>query len=300
MSVFDQNPYQSFVSYLQVEKRNSKHTVVAYEADLRDFEYFLNKEFEINCITQVKPTHIRSWLASLKIESNTARTINRKISTLKSFYKFCLKRGVVSVSPMAAIISPKASVKLPQYVDAKDAALLFTDILFTQDFKGKLHEVIMKLLYTTGIRQAELLGIKESDIDFSAATIKVLGKGNKERLIPTSNGILQLIKEFQLSKRLEGFMDISPSLLCTEKGKPMYQKLLYNIVNQYLSRITSIDKKSPHVLRHSFATHLSNDGADINAIKDLLGHASLAATQVYLHNNIEQLKDVYKIAHPKA
>lgn len=300
MSIPQQNPYQAFVTYLQVEKRNSTHTIVAYETDLRDYENFIEKEFEIASIIDVKPTHIRSWLASLKIAGNTARTINRKISTLKSFYKFCIKRNFLAGSPMAAIISPKASIKLPQYLDVKDASIIFTDLLFANDFTGKLHEVILKLLYSTGIRQAELLGLRDADIDFNASSIKVLGKGNKERLIPASATVLVAVKEFQLMKQDQGINLASGTLLCNEKGKPMYQKLMYNIVNQYLSKITSIDKKSPHVLRHSFATHLSNSGADINAIKDLLGHASLAATQVYLHNNIEQLKDVYKIAHPKA
>lgn len=300
MSISQQSPYNAFIIYLQVEKRSSKHTVIAYEADLRDFENFLINEFEINALSQVKPTHIRSWLASIKVEGSTARTINRKISTLKSFYKFCLKRQYIGISPMAAIISPKTSVKLPQYIDVKDASIIFTDLLFENNFSGKLHEVILKLLYTTGIRQAELLSLREEDIDFISCSIKVLGKGNKERIIPASATVLTVVKEFQLMKKEQGVGLSSTLFLCKENGKPLYPKSLYNIVNQYLSKITSIDKKSPHILRHTFATHLSNSGADINAIKDLLGHASLAATQVYLHNNIEQLKDVYKTAHPKA
>lgn len=300
MSLLSETPYSTFFNYLRVEKRSSPHTMIAYENDLRNLENFLMETFEISELSQVKPTHVRSWLASLKLDENSGRTINRKISSLKSFYKFCLKRGLVNESPMAAIISPKSIVKLPQFLDVEEAAIIFQDVLFDSDFTGKLHELILKLLYVTGIRQAELLGLKEEDINFTASTIKVLGKGNKERMIPISATMLQTIKEFQILKQQLEIRCPSNQLLCTIKGKPLYQKLLYNIVHGYLSKITTINKKSPHVLRHSFATHLSNSGADINAIKDLLGHASLAATQVYLHNNIEQLKDVYKKAHPKA
>ena len=300
MSLLPETPYDTFLNYLRVEKRSSPHTIIAYENDLRNLENFLSETFEISELAQVKPTNVRSWLASLKLDENSGRTINRKISSLKSFYKFCLKRGMVNESPMAAIISPKSIVKLPQFLDVKDAAIIFQDVLFDNDFTGKLHELILKLLYATGIRQAELLGLKEEDINFTASTIKVLGKGNKERMIPISATMLQTIEEFQILKQQLGIRCPSNQLLCTIKGKPLYQKLLYNIVHSYLLKITTINKKSPHVFRHSFATHLSNSGADINAIKDLLGHASLAATQVYLHNNIEQLKDVYKKAHPKA
>lgn len=300
MSLPQETPYQSFLTYLSVEKRSSQHTYTAYKADLEKYEHFLLKEFEISDIQSIKPTHIRSWLASLKLEEKTARTINRKISTLKSFYKFCLKRGLVTVSPMAAIISPKSTIKLPQFIDVKNAAVIFNDSLFSEDYTGQLHGLILKLLYVTGIRQAELLGLKNEDISAETSTIKVLGKGKKERLIPISPSILESVISFQALKKSLNIASEERELFCTEKGKPLYQKLLYNIVNKHLSQITTIDKKSPHVLRHSFATHLSNSGADINAIKDLLGHASLAATQVYLHNNIEQLKDVYKTAHPKA
>jgi integrase/recombinase XerC len=300
MSILSETPYNAFLNHLRVEKRSSQHTIVAYEGDLKKFESFLIETFEISELRQVKPTHIRSWLASLKVEDKTARTINRKISSLKSFYKFCLKRGLVSESPMAAIISPKSTVKLPQFLDVKDANIIFQNVLFADDYTGRLDELILKLLYVTGIRQAELLGLKDEDINFSGSTIKVLGKGSKERMIPISAAMLNGIEVFQSLKKQLGISCAGNHMLCTEKGKPLYQKLLYNIVHSYLSKITTIDKKSPHVLRHSFATHLSNSGADINAIKDLLGHASLAATQVYLHNNIEQLKDVYKKAHPKA
>ena len=229
-----------------------------------------------------------------------SKSINRKISTLKSFFKYQLRQQTITVSPMTAIISPKVSKRLPQFVDKKDVTTLLTHVEFPDTWAGKTDQLILHLFYNTGMRQAELTGLKETDISKSNGTIKVLGKGNKERIIPVSNQLILKMQDYMEDKRtaLEAF-DKS-ILLVTASGKKLYPRYVYSTVNKYLAMVTTIDKKSPHVLRHSFATHLMNNGADLNAVKELLGHSSLAATQIYTHNTIEKLKDIHKKAHPKA
>ncbi len=229
-----------------------------------------------------------------------SRSINRKISTLKSFFKYQLRQQTIAVSPMTAIISPKVNKRLPQFVEKKDITTLLQDVEFPDSWGGKTDELILQLLYNTGIRQAELVGLKEIDISKSNSAIKVLGKGNKERIIPVSNQLLHTMLEYMTDKkRLLEKYDTS-FLLVTAAGKKLYPRYVYNSVNKYLGMVTTIDKKSPHVMRHTFATHLMNSGADLNAVKELLGHSSLAATQIYTHNTIEKLKDIHKKAHPKA
>ena len=229
-----------------------------------------------------------------------SKSINRKISALKSFFKFQLKAGELEGSPIAAIISPKNKKRLPQYVDEKGINTLFQHIEFPDTWQGKTERLILELFYHTGIRQAELVGLKESQIDRSNSQIKVLGKGNKERIIPINNELMNLIKEYTSDKRTNFEVFDDEYVLVNKKGEKLYPKYVYNIVRQYLSKVTTIEKRSPHVMRHTFATHLMNNGADINAVKELLGHSSLAATQIYTHNTIEKLKDIYKKAHPKA
>ena len=291
---------QEFLNYLQFQKRYSKHTIVSYETDLIAFRDFLAIHFGETPIAQIKPAFVRTWLASLKEAGNTARTINRKISALKSFFKYQVKKMVLPSSPMAVISSPKNAKRLPQFVDTKDMALLFEHVEFPDNWEGHTARLALEILYNCGLRQAELLSLQQNHVDMSNAALKVLGKGNKERIIPISSSLIKSIRNY-ISLKNSTFPDVNTStLLLNKKGKTIGASYLYSVVKKYLSLVTTIQKRSPHVLRHSFATHLTNNGADINAVKELLGHSSLAATQVYTHNSIEKLKDAYKKAHPKA
>ncbi|MEO7765867.1 MAG: tyrosine-type recombinase/integrase, partial [Ferruginibacter sp.] len=227
------------------------------------------------------------------------KSINRNISSLKSFFKFQLKQGLLRASPMETIISPKIKKRLPRFVASDDINTLFNHIEFSNDWDGKTHRLLLQLLYNTGMRRAELVNLSEAHIDVSNRTIKVLGKGSKERILPVSKQLMNLIQDYVESKRVAFYTFDCMPLLVNAKGKKLYPKYVHNCVSKYLSLVTTIDKKSPHVLRHTFATHLMNNGADLNAVKELLGHSSLAATQVYTHNSIEKLKDIHNKAHPK-
>ena len=290
----------TFLDYLKFQKRYARHTITSYENDLTSFFDFLAIQFNETSIKNIKPAFVRSWLADLKSNDLTSKSINRKISALKTFFKYLIRQGELEVSPMTTIVSPKQNKRLPQFVDKRDTATLFTHVEFTDDWKGLTERMVLLLLYNTGMRQAELIGLKEDYIDYSKHTIKVLGKGNKERIIPVSEELIIEIKDYRRLKYETLEKQDKIFLLVRENGDPLYPKWVYNCVNKYLSLVTTIDKKSPHILRHTFATHLSNNGADLNAVKELLGHSSLAATQIYTHNTIEKLKDIYKKAHPKA
>jgi integrase/recombinase XerC len=300
MSITIPTALQQFIDYLKFQKRYSQHTITSYQTDLIIFFDFIQQTFGNITLADIRATFIRTWLASLKEKGMEAKSINRKISSLKSFFKYQLKEELLAVSPMATIISPKVNKRLPQFVEKADINTLFTLVEFPENWKGKTDMIILQLLYNTGIRQAELLSIKESQVDEYKKSIKVLGKGNKERIIPVSEALLELLKNYKTEKRKTFEKFDSEVLLVSEKGVKLYPKYVYNTVKKYLSKITTIGKKSPHVLRHTFATHLMNNGADLNAVKDLLGHSSLAATQIYTHNSIEKLKDIHKKAHPKA
>jgi len=290
----------SFLIFLQHEKRYSNHTVVSYEQDLQRFEEFLNENFELGLL-DAKAIHVRSFLASLIEENLSESTVGRKISALRSFYKHAITTELRADSPMALIKSPKIPKKLPVFVeDAKMDFLLDNDDYFSLDFSGRRDKLIIEILFGTGVRLAELMGLKENDIDFYQGTIKVLGKRNKERIIPLHAELVTQIKNYINLKLSQDFDNKNATLIVTNTGAPAYSKLIYRVVNSYLTHVSTQSKKSPHVLRHSFATSLLNRGADLNAIKELLGHASLAATQVYTHNSIERLKSIYKQAHPKA
>ncbi|MGF2414141.1 tyrosine-type recombinase/integrase [Ferruginibacter sp.] len=291
---------QGFLDYLKFQKRYSQHTIISYQTDLTAFFDFIQLTFGNTELSDIKASFVRTWLASLKEQGIAAKSINRKISTLKSFFKYQLKEETVAVSPMATIISPKMNKRLPQFVEKADINTLFSYVEFPDDWQGKTDRILLQLLYNTGIRQAELVSLKESQIDSYKTSIKVLGKGNKERIIPISTELLLQLKEYITCKRKDFEKYDAEVLLINEKGKKLYPKYVYNAVKKYLSKITTISKKSPHVLRHTFATHLMNNGADLNAVKELLGHSSLAATQIYTHNSIEKLKDIHKKAHPKA
>ncbi|RYY57136.1 MAG: integrase [Chitinophagaceae bacterium] len=291
---------QAFLDYLKFEKRYSIHTLSSYEGDLRDFFDYLELTYGGTPLASVSYPMIRSWLAELKLAGLTARTINRKISTLKSFFKYHLRLGAITVAPTAAIITPRVSKRLPVFVKESETQSLMQAVsTVSEDWKTLNGKMIMLLFYATGIRLSELLGLKEAHVDAARGQVKVLGKGNKERIIPVSPALMADLQEYQRLKRKEFDAQV-PELLVTEKGKKLYPKYAYLLVRAALGNAGTLDKKSPHVLRHTFATHLMNNGADLNAVKELLGHSSLAATQVYTHNTIDKLKDIHRRAHPKA
>jgi integrase/recombinase XerC len=293
---------QPFIDYLKFEKRYSVHTVRAYNDDLEQFFNYLEVAFGETSVSTITTSFIRSWLASLKEQNITSKSINRKISSLKSFFKYQLRRGLLEKSPMAGIISPKSGKRLPVYVEEKDIQLLLDQVEFPENWQGKTDHLLIGMFYNTGVRLSELVTLKNIQLDTEAATMRVLGKGNKERMIPLSSSLIDEIMIYQKEK-LSHFGQDSPkipdTLFINERGRPLYVKYAYLAVKKWLSLVTTIDKKSPHVLRHSFATHLMSHGADLNSVKELLGHSSLAATQLYTHNSIEKLREVHKKNHPR-
>jgi len=295
-----QDSIRSFLDYLKYQRRYSAYTIRSYHDDLIQFVGFLATQYGEVSLDAIGHNHVRSWLASIKERDITSKTINRKISSLKSFFKYLVKTGVVAQTPMVRVITPKVSKRLPEFIGESDAGKLIGSLKHTEDWKSLNTRILITLFYTTGMRLSELVNLKESQVDFGKKQVKVLGKGNKERIIPIGQEIVGMIAEYIQYKKKE-FESVDNTLLVTEKGKKMYAKYPYLLVRSFLgSEVKTLNKKSPHVLRHSFATHLSNNGADLNAIKELLGHSSLAATQIYTHNTIEKLKTVYKKAHPKA
>ena len=294
------SPYiQSFLSYIEYERRYSKHTIESYRNDLEQFGLYLKSEYQKDDMELASHLEIRSWIVQMMEKDITPRSINRKLSTLKSFFKFLMRKGVVKKSPLAKVLAPKTSKRLPVFVEKTGIERLLTDIEFPEGFEGARDKMILDLFYGTGMRRSELNNLKESDIDSYNAQIKVLGKGNKERIIPIQPQLRTALREY-VDLKNQSIASPSVYLCVNREGKLLNPSNIYQIVKKYLNLITTIDKKSPHVLRHTFATHLMNNGADINAVKELLGHASLAATQVYTHNTIDKLKNIYKQAHPKA
>ncbi len=290
---------QPFLDHLRFEKRYAQHTIISYQTDLEQFFAYLSSQFDSPDIPAITAMFIRSWLAEMKEEGLQSRSLNRKISSLKSFFKFQLKNEVIQQSPMTTIVSPKLNKRLPAFVEEKDMKTLFDYVEFSADWRGRTEKLVLQLFYSTGMRLSELLGLKESQVDDSLKQVKVLGKGNKERIIPVSAELVQLLRAYINEKPVQQ-EEKDPRIFLTEKGKPLQPRQVYSFVKQHLATVTTIQKKSPHILRHSFATHLMNNGADLNAVKELLGHSSLAATQVYTHNTIEKLKEVFRKAHPKA
>ncbi|MCB0700398.1 MAG: tyrosine-type recombinase/integrase [Chitinophagales bacterium] len=287
-----------FIQYLRYEKRYSQHTLIAYQKDLTQFFDYTTDGFDITDTQEVTHFHIRSWLADMKDGKNSARTLNRKLSSLNSFYKYLLKQGHVEKNPVKMLHSQKLPERLPSYLKEQETEVLLEELSFGEGFKGFTDRLICTLLYQTGMRRNELLQLKEKDLEWQLKQIRVLGKGNKERLIPVNNELLGEMKRYiQEKKQLEEYD--STHLLVLENGNKLYPGYIYRVVKTYLQTVTSLSKKSPHILRHTFATHLLNNGANIQAIKDLLGHSSLAATQVYTHNNIEKLKEIHKASHPR-
>jgi integrase/recombinase XerC len=293
-------PIQEFLNYLTFQKRYSPNTIISYQNDLTAFFEFIFLEYKIHKVKEITSPVIRTWLASLKENKSSSKTINRKISSLKSFFKYQLRMKNISISPVATISSLKINRRLPSFIEERDIKTLLNHDYFPETFKGKTDFLIFEILYQTGIRRNELIHLKESDVDKFSSTIKVLGKGNKERLIPVNNEMLRMIDEY-ISEKKKEFPELPEDfLLVNKKGKVLDPKYVYNVVKLNLSKVSTNERKSPHVLRHSFATHLTNHGAGINSIKELLGHSSLADTQIYTHNTIEKLKEVHKQAHPKS
>jgi len=290
---------ESFINYLKYEKRYSAHTIVAYKNDLDQFvEYctIVVGEFHVK---EVGTDTVRGWLLHLMEQGLTPRSIHRKATSVKSFYNYLMRQEEVDVNPVQNLTLPKVRKKLPAFVDENSLNHLLDDAdSFGDDFSGKRDKLIVALFYGTGIRLSELINLKESDIDIKANLIRVLGKRQKERIIPYPNEINNLLESY-VTKRNKHTGTKTEFLFVTDKGEKIYEKLIYRVVQKNLARVTSLEKKSPHVLRHTYATHLLNKGADLNAVKELLGHSNLAATQVYTHTTFEKLLDSYKQAHPR-
>ncbi len=303
---------ERFISHIQLEKRYSEHTCTAYRNDLLQFFDYTTAAYGNVSVGDITHVMVRSWLASLMEDAMTAKSVNRKISSLKSFFKFCIRQELLQQTPMAKVVAPKISRRLPGFIDEKGMKALednrspvsvTSPVIFADDFEGDTHRLIFEIFYQTGIRLSELISLQEFRVDKGNLTIKVMGKGGKERIIPISNRLYDQISEYMAQKRrqLEEF-ESGVLLVHPHSGQRLYPKYVYLMVRKYLTdhEITTFRKKSPHLLRHTFATHLTNNGADLKAVKDLLGHASLTSTQIYTHTTIEQLKKVYQQAHPKA
>ena len=292
---------EQFTKYIESEKRFSLHTLTAYTKDLEQFFSYINNQYNPSSIHDIDHHMIRSWIVSLVNNDIKPRSINRKLSTLKSYYKFLRKENLASENPLIKIPPLKPEKKLPEFVSQEKMDLLLDDVEFENNFEGTRNKLIIEILYFTGMRLSELTGLKDSDIDLEKQQLKVIGKRNKERIIPFEQNLKNSLytyisirnSEFEKSESEDNF-------LLTSKGRKIYNKLVYRVVNLYLSRVSTLQKTSPHILRHTFATHMLNNGADLNAIKELLGHANLSATQVYTHNTIDKLKTIYKQAHPRA
>lgn len=291
----------SFINYLEYEKRASKHTVLAYQKDLSQFEEFVAKSFSITELSEVGHADIRAWLIDLVEQKLTPTSVNRKIATLRSFFKYLLRSGIISKDPTNKLKTLKVPKRLPEFIQEEAIEHIINEIQYTDDFNGQRDRMVMEFLYLTGVRLSEMLALHWRDLELVGATVKVLGKRKKERVIPLTPYLVDHIKVYR-SHFIETFGLAKPtdSFIVTDKKAPAYPMMIYRIVNHYVSRFAQTQKRSPHLLRHTFATHLLNKGADLNAVKDLLGHANLAATQVYTHNSMEKLKAVYEQAHPKA
>ncbi len=294
------NKIEGFLKYLALNKGYSAHTVRSYQTDLLQFYGFLNDVYPGVGVDEAAPLHIRSWVVTIMDEGTGARSVRRKISSLKSFFNYLMIKTGMESNPVEKISIPKFATSLPSYLDTDEMNMLFENIDFSDDFDGLRDKLILEMLYSTGIRLAELITVKHSDIDTGCNNLKVTGKGNKQRIIPLIPALSKTLNDYLDKKERLFSCEIADYLLVTGKGKRTYPKFIYRVVYHYLSLVTTYDKKSPHVLRHTFATHMLNNGAELNSIKEFLGHANISATQVYTHNTVEKLKKIYKQAHPKA
>lgn len=291
---------KSFTDYLLLEKNYSKLTVKAYQNDLETFNAFIREEYDRDSINDVNYPQIRNWIVSMVEKNISNRSINRKVSALNTYFKFLLKIGDVQSNPLAKHRALKTSKKIQVPFSESEISMVLDELHYDDDFEGIRNKLIIELFYSTGIRRIELVELKLDSINFDNKTLKVLGKRNKERIVPLIKPVLEtLVKYLKMRNKLTYIEDID-RLFLTQKGVKIYETLVYRIINDYFSIASSKVKRSPHILRHSFATHLLNQGADLNAVKELLGHSSLAATQVYTHNSIAELKKVHLNAHPRS
>lgn len=291
---------EQFLKYLCYQKRVSPHTLTAYQCDLEEFSDFLINTYPGITVDKASYGEIRSWLIALVDAGLKPTSVNRKMASLRSLYKFLMKEGILKRSPMMKIKALKSEKRLPTFVRESEMQNLLDGIEFSHDFPGLRNQLILELFYSTGMRLSELLQLKDSRVDLHSKTVKVLGKRNKERLIPFPDSLVPLIKEYRKARNKEVDAATKDLLFLTDQGSACYPMMVYRMVKKYLTENTSVEKRSPHVLRHTYATHLLNKGAEINAVKDLLGHSNLAATQVYTHNSIEKIKKAFDLAHPKA
>ena len=290
---------ESFIQYLKTEKRYSSHTVESYSNDLDQFSVFLTTLGQSDDPAEASSHDIRAWIVDLIESGKSTVTVHRKISCLRVFFKYMRKEGFMQGDPMQKVALPRKEKKLPVFIEEKTMDKLLDGNNFSDDFTGVRNKAMVEMLYLTGMRRAELIGLKDSDVDLANSEVRVTGKRNKQRIIPLVKSFIVRLEDY-IVKRNEAVERDGEWFFVTDKGNKLYDKFVYNNIKRYLSAVTTAEKKSPHTLRHSFATHMLNKGADLNSIKELLGHANLSATQVYTHNTFEKLKKVYKQAHPRA
>lgn len=293
-------PLSEFTNYILVEKRYSAHTVRAYTDDIKQFGLFLQIDPDSDSMFAITRTQIRNWVIDLFDRGSSSRSIRRKSASLRTFYKFCLRNNYIALNPADGLVLPKLNKSLPDFIKETSIEPLFTNSHFKEGFAGMRDKLVLELFYVTGMRLSEMISLRYPSIDLKKAEIKVLGKRNKERIIPVTYNTVELISAYMAETEVLFGSKTKDAFILTDRGQPAYPRMIQRLVQKYLNEATSLEKKSPHILRHTFATHMLNNGADLNAVKELLGHANLAATEVYTHNTYEKLKSIYKQAHPRA
>ncbi len=292
------NTKESFLQYISTEKRYSRHTVTSYKNDIDQFMGWLDRVRPGADLVSVNHADVRGWMVSLLEEGASAGTVHRKMSALRTLFRYMRRHELISADPMTGLKLPKKPKQLPVFIAEDALSKLFDEFRFGDNFSGIRDRTVVEFLYLTGMRRSELTGLRDADVDLSAGQVRVTGKRDKQRVIPLAAGFVKSLRSYIEAREEKGFS--GGWFFVTDRGNKMYDRAVYNIVTRYLAMVTTVEKKSPHVLRHTFATHMLNYGADLNSIKELLGHASLSATQVYTHSTFEQLKKIYKQAHPRA